>query len=89
MSGANFNSFIWTYAQAAVFRYSIIFTGGFASLPYQGTVITNLHSFVKTALLTSDTSLNIWLALNTVTLSLLVALFELTRRYVQKTDTHK
>ena len=47
------------------------------------------HSFVKTPLLTSDTSLNIWLALNAVILSLLVGLFELTRRYVQKTDTHK
>jgi len=47
------------------------------------------HSFVKTALLTSDTSLNIWLALNTVILFLLVGLFELTRRYVQKTDIHK
>ena len=47
------------------------------------------HSFVKTTLLTSDTSLDIWLALNTVILSLLVGLFELTRRYLQKTDTHK
>jgi len=47
------------------------------------------HSFVKTALLTSDTSLNIGLALNTVILFLLVGLFELTRRCVQRTSTHK
>jgi len=33
------------------------------------------HSFAKTALLTSDTSLNIWLALNTVIFFLLVGLF--------------
>jgi len=34
--GAKYNSMFRAYSQSAVFRYSSILTGGFASLPYQG-----------------------------------------------------
>jgi len=32
----HYNSTSRAYSLSAVFKYSIIFTGGFASLPYQG-----------------------------------------------------